>query len=41
MQAQDVAGAKEYSRVLAVELSIQPHLDNLVSATKYLVAKVV
>ena len=24
---------------LAVELSVQPHLDNLVSATKYLVAK--
>ena len=35
----DTRGAKEYSQVLAVELSIQPHLDNLVSAAKYLVAK--
>ena len=25
--------------LLAIELSIQPHLDNLVSAAKYLVAK--
>ena len=32
-------GAKEYSQVLAVELSIQPHLDNLISAANYLVAK--
>ena len=32
-------GAKEYTWVSAVELSIQPHLDNLVSAAKYLVAK--
>ena len=32
------SGAKEYSQVLAVELSIQPHLDNLISAAKYLVA---
>ena len=35
----DTRGAKEYSQVLAVELSIQPHLDNLVSASKYLIAK--
>ena len=35
----DTRGAKEYSQVLAVELSIQPHLDNLISTTKYLVAK--
>ena len=35
----DTRGAKEYSKVLEVELSIQPHLDNLVSAVKYLVAK--
>ena len=35
----DTRGAKEYSQVLAVELSIQPHLDNLVSIAKYLVAK--
>ena len=35
----DTRGAKEYSQVLAVELSIQPHLDNLVSAAKYLVSK--
>ena len=27
-------GSKEYSQVLAVELSIEPHLDNLVSAAK-------
>ena len=27
--------AKEYSQVLAVELSIQPHLKDLVSAAKY------
>ena len=32
-------GAKEYLKVLAAELSIQPHLDNLVSAAKYLVAR--
>ena len=37
----DTRGAKEYSQVLAAELSIQPHLDNLVSAAKCLVAKVV
>ena len=37
----DTRGAKEYSWVLAVELSIQPHLDNLVSTAKCLVAKVV
>ena len=35
----DIRGAKEYSHVLAVELSIQPHLDNLVSTAMYLVAK--
>ena len=35
----DTRGAKEYSGVLAVELSIQPHLDNLVSVAKYLLAK--
>ena len=35
----DTRGAKKYSQVLAVELSIQPHLDNLISAAKYLVAK--
>ena len=35
----DTRGAKKYSQVLAAELSIQPHLDNLVSAAKYLVAK--
>ena len=34
-----VINAKEYSQVLAVEFSIQPHLDNLISAAKYLVAK--
>ena len=31
-------GAKDYSQVLAVVLSIQPHLDNLISAVNYLVA---
>ena len=35
----DTRGAKEYSQVLALELSIQPHMDNLVSAAKYLVEK--
>ena len=35
----DTRGAKEYSQVLVVELSIQPHLDNLISAAKYLVTK--
>ena len=35
----DTRGAKEYSRVLAVELSIQPHLKDLISTAKYLVAK--
>ena len=35
----DTRGAKEYSQVLATELSIQPHLDNLIPAAKYLVAK--
>ena len=32
-------GSKEYSQVLAVELSIQPHLKDLISAAKYLVEK--
>ena len=35
----DIRGAKEYSQVLEVELSIKPHLDNLVSVARYLVAK--
>ena len=35
----DTRGAKEYSRVLAVELSIQPPLQDLISAAKFLVAK--
>ena len=35
----DTRGAKEYSQVLAAELSIQPHLKDLISAAKYLVAK--
>ena len=35
----DTRGAKEHSQLLAVELSIQLHLDNLVSVAKYLVAK--
>ena len=35
----DTSGAKEYSQVLATELSIQPHLKDLISAAKYLVAK--
>ena len=35
----DTWGAKEYSQVLAIELSIQPHLDNLISAATYLVEK--
>ena len=35
----DTRGAKEYSQVLTVELSIQPHLKDLISASKYLVAK--
>ena len=30
----DTRGAKEYSQVLAAELSIQPHLENLTSAAK-------
>ena len=35
----DTTGAKEYSQVLAAELPIQPHLKDLISAAKYLVAK--
>ena len=35
----DTRAAKEYSQVLAGELSIQPHLKDLISAAKYLVAK--
>ena len=35
----DIRGAKEYSQVLATELLIQPHLDNLIFAARYLVAK--
>ena len=35
----DTRGAKEYTQVLVVELSIQPHLEGLISAAKYLVAK--
>ena len=35
----DTKGAKEYSQVLADDLSIQPHLDKWISAAKYLVAK--
>ena len=33
----DTRGAKEYSQVLATGLSIQPHMKDLISATKYLV----
>ena len=35
----DTRGAKEYSQVFTIELSIQPHLKDLMSAAKYLVAK--
>ena len=35
----DTKGAKEYLQVLAAELSIQPHLEDSISAAKYLVAK--
>ena len=35
----DTRGAKEYSQVLAAELSIQPHLENFISAAKKLVGK--
>ena len=35
----DTRGAKEYSQVLAAEWSIQPQLEDLISAAKYLVAK--
>ena len=35
----DTRGAKEYSQVLTVELSIQPHLKDLISVAKFLVAK--
>ena len=35
----DTRGGKEYSKVLTIELSIQPHLKDLISAAKYLVAK--
>ena len=35
----DTRGAKEFSQVLAAELSIQVHLKDLISAAKYLVAK--
>ena len=34
----DIRGAKEYSQVLTVELLIQPHLKDLISAAKYFVA---
>ena len=35
----DTRRAKEYYQVLTVELSIQLHLKDLISAAKYLVAK--
>ena len=35
----DTRGDKEYSQVLTVELSIQPHLKDLISVAKYLVSK--
>ncbi len=35
----DTRGAKEYSQVLAADLSIQPHVKDLISAVKYLVAE--
>ena len=35
----DTRGAKEYSWLLEVELSIQPHLKDLISASNYVVAK--
>ena len=37
--AVDIKGSKEYSQVLVAELSIQPHLKDLISAAKYLVEK--